>query len=115
MLITLLTLLLPYKVSDKELEFHKRYILSIYHNYFNSLLATGYKDAPRLKKIKKQLEYSVVMMARHCPDFLGHVDLFRAEVKRLKTVSKPAEITFRLPESIKGWEQQHGHTRISSQ
>ena len=67
MLYTLLTLLLPYRATPFELEFHTEFVLRAYREYYECLAATGLRDRKVLAQIKKKsLQHVHATLAAPC-------------------------------------------------
>lgn len=84
MLYTLLTLLLPYRATPFELEFHTEFVLRAYREYYERLAATGLRDRKVLAQIKKKTAYSMSMLLWRHPAIWIKVRRFHHRLLRLK-------------------------------
>jgi hypothetical protein len=93
MLIFLLPLLLPRKVTKHELEFHTQFVLRAYRGYYDHLLATGLCDRRVLTKVKNQTVYSMVILLYNSPKIWMSVFLFHFRLTKIKMVLPLKEIS----------------------
>ena len=83
MLYTLL-MLLPYRTTPLELEFHTQFVLHAYREYYERLAATGLRDRKVLAQIKKKTAYSMSMLLWRHPAIWIKVRRFHHRLLRLK-------------------------------
>ena len=84
MLFTLLTLLLPYRTTPQELEFHSKFVLGAYEGYYAHLSATGLRDRRVLAQLKRSTAYSMSMLFWRRPSLWVKVRRFHSQILQLK-------------------------------
>ena len=90
MLYLLLTLL-PYRVSQTELDFHVQFVLGAYRGYYSHLAATGLRDRKVLAKIKSRTAYSMTFIFWRHPYLWWKVSQLHSRLLRLKKSVVPLE------------------------
>jgi hypothetical protein len=91
MLYQLLTLLLPYRATPFEMEFHIQFVLRAYRDYYERLAATGLRDRKVLSKIKNQTAYSMTFLFWRRPLLWLHVCRFHRRLLKLKKSVLPLD------------------------
>ena len=91
MLYTLLTLLLPYRATPFEMEFHIQFVLRAYRDYYERLAATGLRDRKVLAKIKNYTAYSMSFLFWHRPALWVRVRRFHTRLLRMKKAVLPLD------------------------
>ena len=84
MLYSLLTLLLPYRATPFELEFHTKFVLRAYGDYYEHLAATGLRDRKVLSQLKKKTAYSMSVLLFRRPLVWLRVRSFHRKLLRMK-------------------------------
>lgn len=91
MLFALLTLLLPYWASPVELEFHSQFVLCAHWEYYEQLVATGFRDRAAFAQLEQRTNYSMAILFWRKPELWRGIRRFRRQVLRLKKSLMPLE------------------------
>lgn len=90
MLFELLTLL-PTRLSEDEISFHRAFVQHTYNSYYNHLLATGYRDRAMLDTLKETTAYSMGLLRWRQYDFWKQICEFRDRAWHLKKAISDAK------------------------
>ena len=96
MLLYLLTLL-PYQASQKEVAYHKQFILRAYRDFYHTILTTSYKDRARLRRMREMVSYSVRIVKKYDSKFIKQIRLVDRGLNKLPVVNKLGKPLIPLP------------------
>jgi hypothetical protein len=96
MLYQLLTLLLPYRATPFEMEFHIQFVLRAYRDYYERLAATGLRDRAVLTSLRRRVAYSMSILLWRRPILWLRICCFHYHLSRLKKSVLPLDRVSKL-------------------
>lgn len=91
MFYTLLTLLLPYRATKLEVDFHTQFVICAYRDYYDRLVATGFRDYNVLAKIRNQTAYSMSFLFWYHPIIWFDIRQLHKRLLKLKKSVVPLD------------------------
>ena len=99
MLLDLLLLLVPRKITLPELKFHETLVVNLYQEYYDTLVGTAFRDRHVLSEMQKIAGYSMAVLFWYNFNLWVHIKKLHLQAAYLKrsVVSEEALKSLRTP------------------